>query len=65
MLEIDINVRRLAPLFRDEMLEEEVIGIDGGDTEHIADGAVGGRAAALAENVPAASEADDRVHGQE
>src|ERR1019366_6295968 len=67
MLEIDIDVGWLAPLLRDETLEKEIVarGIDGGDAEHIADGAVGGRAAALAKNVLAAGKTDDRIHGQE
>ena len=67
MLEIDIDVGRLAPLLRDETLEQKIValGIDRGDAEHIADGAVGGRAAALTENVLAAGKTDDRVHRQE
>ena len=67
MFEIDIDVGRLAPLFRDETLEQEVValGVDRGDAEHIADGAVGGGATALTENVLAAGKADDRIHGQE
>ena len=66
VLEVDVDVRRLAALLRDEALEQQVValGIDGGDAEHIADGAVGGRAAALAEDVLAAGEADDGIHGQ-
>ena len=61
MLEVDVDVRRLAPLLRDETLEQQIValGVDGGDAEHVADRAVGGGAAALAENVPAASEAND------
>src|SRR5208337_2965332 len=67
VLEIDIYVGRLAPLLRYEALEQEVIAlrVDRGDAKHIADTAVGGGAAALAENVLATGEADDRVHGQE
>ncbi len=67
VLEIDVDVGRLAPLLRDEALEQQIVAlrIDRGDAEHVADGAVGGRAAALTENVLAAGEADDRVHGQE
>lgn len=67
MLEVDIDVRRLAPLLGDEALEQQVVAlrVDGGDAQHIADGAVGGRAAPLAEDLLAAGEADDGVHGQE
>ena len=39
--------------------------IDARDAEHIADGGIGGGAAALAENVPPVREADDVVHGEE
>ena len=41
MLEIDVDVRRLAALLRDEALEQEVVaaGIDRGDAEHVADSA--------------------------
>ena len=51
----------------DEALEQQVVavGIDRGDAEHVADRRVGGRAAALAEDVLGAGEADDRVHRQE
>ena len=47
VLEIDVDVGRLAPLGRDEALEQEVdaIGIDLGDAEAIADDRVGRRAA--------------------
>jgi hypothetical protein len=64
MLEIDIDVGRFPPLLRNETLEQEVValGVDGGDAEHIADGAIGGRAAALTKNVLAAGKPDDRVH---
>ena len=67
MLEIDIDVGRLASLLRNEALEQEVVAfrIDGGDAEHVADGRIGGRAAALAKDVLAAGETDDRIHRQE
>ncbi len=67
VLEVHVDVRRLAPLFGDEALEQEVVslGIDARDSEDVADGGVGGRPSALAEDVLAAREGDDRVHGQE
>ena len=53
MLEIDIDVGRLVARGADEALEQKVDlgGIDGGDAEAVADGGIGGRAAALAEDV--------------
>ena len=41
VLEIDVDVRRLAAFLRHEALEQQVIprGIDGGDAQHVADGA--------------------------
>ena len=67
VLEVDVDVRRLAPLLGDEALEQQIVaaGIDRGDAEHEADRRVGGRPAALAEDVLRAGEADDRVHRQE
>src|SRR6266436_2217223 len=66
VLEIDIDVGRLASLFRDEPLEQKIIapGIDRSDAKHIADGGVSGRAATLAENILAAGKADNGIHGQ-
>ena len=63
VLEVDVDVRRLAPLLGDEALEQQVValGIDGGDAQDVADRGIGGRAAALAEDVLAAGEADDGV----
>ena len=54
VLEIDVDVGRLVALGRDEALEEEVgaLGVDLGDAEAVADGGIGGRAAALAEDAP-------------
>jgi hypothetical protein len=67
VLEVDVDVGRFASLFGDEALKEEVVaaGIDRGDAEHVADGGVRRRAAALAEDVLRSREADDRAHGQE
>ncbi len=39
--------------------------VDRGDAEHVTDRRVGRRAAALAEDLPASRELDDRVHSQE
>ena len=52
VLEIDVDVGRLAPLRRDEALEQEIgaVGIDLGDAEAEADRGIGRRAAALAED---------------
>ena len=67
VLEIDVDVGRLAPLRRDEALEQEVgaVGIDLGDAETEADGGIGRRAAALAQDALAAREAHDVVDGEE
>ena len=53
--QVDIDIGPLAALFGEEALEQQVHadGIDGGDPERIADGAVGGRAAALRQDVVA------------
>ncbi len=52
-LEVDVDVRRLAPLGRDEALEQQPgpHRVDRGDAEHVADRGVGGRAAPLAQDV--------------
>jgi hypothetical protein len=67
VFEVDVDVGRLAPGLRHEALEQKVVAlrIDRGDAEHVADGAVGGGAASLAENVLATGEADNRIHRQE
>ena len=67
VLEVDVDVGRLVALGRDEALEQEVDAnrIDRGDPKAIADGGIGGRAAALAENSLRAREAHDVVHGEE
>jgi hypothetical protein len=67
VLEIDVDVGRLAAVGRDEALEQQVdaLGIDLGDAETVADGGVRRRAAALAENLLAAGIADDVVDGEE
>src|SRR4051794_10138449 len=58
VLEIDVDVGRLASVGGDEALEQQVdLGwVDAGDPEAEAHGAVGGRAAALAEDILTAGE---------
>ena len=53
VLEVDVDVGRLAALLGDEALEQQVValGIDRGDAEHVADGRVRRRAAPLAQDV--------------
>ena len=67
VLEIDVDVGRLAALFGNEALEQEVVafGVDRGDAQDVADSGVRRRSPALAQDVLAARERDDRVHGQE
>ena len=66
VLEIDIDIRRLAALLGDETLEQQVVAlrVDGGDAQHVADGAIGGGAPALAQNPLAAGKAHDGIHRQ-
>ena len=58
VLEIDVDVGRLVPLAADEPLEEHVhpLGIDRRDAQTIADGRIGRRAAALAEDAASPGE---------
>ena len=67
VLEVDVDVWGLAALGRDEALEQEVdlVRVDFRDVEAVADGRVRSRAAALAEDPPAACKAHDVVDGQE
>ena len=67
VLEVDVDVGRLAPLLGDEALEQQVVlgRIDRGDAEHVAHGGVRRRAAALAEDAARLGEAHDGVHGEE
>ena len=53
VLEVDVDVRGLVPLLADEPLEEHVdpVGIDRRHAQAEADGRVGRRPAALAENL--------------
>src|SRR5579863_10375510 len=66
MLEIDVDVGRLAPRGADEALEQHIDagGIDRGDAEAVADDRIGRRAAPLAQDAAAPGKRDDVVHGQ-
>lgn len=59
MLEVDIDIRRLVAFLTDETFEEKVIGrgIDRGNSEDIADRAIGRRSPALAKNALAPGKA--------
>ena len=67
VLEIDVDVRRLVALLRDETLDQglHALGIDLGNTQAEADDGIGGRAAALAQDADAAGMAHDVVDRQE
>jgi len=67
VLEIDINIRRLAALFRDETLEQHAgtRGVDFGNPERKTHRRIRRRAAPLAQNADAASKNHDVVHGEE
>ena len=65
--QIEIDVRPLAALLREEPLEQQIHAdrIDRGDPEAVADGAVGGRAAPLHEDVVLPAVIDDVPDDQE
>ena len=65
--QVEIDVGPLAALFRQEPLEQQLHAdrIDGGDAEAVAHGAVGGRAAALHQDVLLPAEIDDVPDDQE
>src|SRR5207248_9849416 len=67
VLEIDIDIGRLAARGADEALEQHVDAgrVDRGDAEAVADHRIGRRAAPLAQDAAAPRERDDVVHGQE
>ena len=67
MLEIDVDIGRLAPVGRDEALEEKAGSLRGdfGDADDIADERIGRRAAPLAQNAARAGELDDMMDGEE
>ncbi len=64
---VEIDVGPLAALFREEALEQQLHsnGIDRRDSQRIADGAVGSRAASLHQDALLAAEADDVPDDQE
>src|SRR5215210_4874365 len=66
VLEIDVDVGRLVAVRREEAGEERIdlVRVDGGDAEAIADGAVRSGAAALAQDALALRELDDVVDGE-
>ena len=67
VLEVHVDVGRFVALLADEALEQRVAAyrVDLGDAQAVADGRVGGRAPALAQDALAARELDDVVDGQE
>ena len=67
MLEIDIDIGRLKPLFRNEAFKQHIRlgGIHRCNAEHVANRRVGCRTAALTQDVLAAGIADDVMHRQE
>ena len=67
MLEVNVDVGRLVAFAAHEALEEDIdpVWIHRRDAERVADGAVGGRAAPLAEDAAGARKGNDVVHGQE
>src|SRR3546814_16178074 len=67
VLEVDVDVRRLLALARDEPLEQELVldRIDRGDPEQIADAAVRGRTASLAQDAAPPAFGDARIDRQE
>ncbi|MNK94863.1 hypothetical protein D3C87_1150820 [compost metagenome] len=67
VFDVEIDVGRLGPFFRDEALEEQPHAhrVDGGDAETVADDGVCGGTSALAEDIARSAERDDLVHGQE
>ena len=66
VLEIDVDIRRLVALLGNEPLEQHghARGIHFRDLQAVADDGIGGRAAALAEDVLRAGVLNDIVHGE-
>ncbi len=67
VLEIDVDIGRFVARVGDEALEKQVRagGVDLGDAERVADGRIGGRAAALVEDALLAGVAHDVLDGEE
>ena len=67
MLEINVDVGRLAAFTADEALEQQVAfnRVDCSYLQAIADRRIGGRAATLTQNAPASRKAHDVMHGDE
>ncbi len=67
VFEIDVDVRWFVAFFGDEAFEQQfhVAGVDLGHAQHEAHRRIGRRATALAQDLLAAGEAHDVVHGQE
>src|SRR5690606_2939779 len=67
VLEVDVDVGGLGALGAHEALEQQIAArrIDRGDAERVADGAVGGAAAALAQDLAAPGDLDDLPGAQE
>src|SRR5690606_36849642 len=65
VLEIHVDIGRLAPFLGDEPLEGEVVapGIERGDTEDIADHRISRRRAPLTEDALRPRETRDGIHG--
>ena len=66
VLEVDIDIGGLVALGRDEALEQKIEArrVDLGDPEAVANGGIGRRAAALAEDALLSREAHDVMHGE-
>lgn len=67
VFEIDVDVGGFVSGGGEEAFEEEIdpCGVDGGDTDAVADGGIGGGASTLAEDAAIAGELDEVVDGEE
>ncbi len=67
VLEVDVDIRRLVPLRRNEPLEQQPGAgrVDAGDPQHITNCRIGRRPPPLAQDALAPRVADDAVHRQE
>ena len=66
-LDVDVDVRRLAALGREEPLEHQLVedGVDGGDAQRVADRGVRGGSPSLGEDSVLAAELRDLPHDEE